>query len=190
MRKTFRFDDISLNTNCEKFVKILSLLKCKFPDSDVLLGISCLVHDMSAEEGRKQERIFPEILNAYSDHKVFYNVQKAGIPTHIIQNAREVYPSLKLAGHGLIHVDHRLLNEEAQEMSIIISCSLCNSDIFIPPFNKYNAHTEKICSKMGIKLVKFEDGWKHLLYNGIDEKNDKYYIHTHDVTIEQFEGKL
>lgn len=184
--KIFRFDDISLNTNREKLLEMMSLLKSKFPDSNVLLGVSCLVHDMSCESDRKQERIFPEIFNAHSDFRVFYGVQKAGVPVDIINGAREIFPSLKLAGHGIVHVDHRLLSKEVQEMSIIISCSLCNSDIFVPPFNKYNDYTEAICNSKGIKLIRFEDGWKHIMYNKIDNYSTKYYLHTHDLTLEQF----
>jgi hypothetical protein len=125
------------------------------------------------------ERIFPKILNAYSDFRLFYHIDKAGIPE--IKT-----PNIEKAAHGLIHVDHRLLSKEAQEMSIIVSSSLAQSKIFIPPFNKWNKDTETICQENSIELIKFESGWKHILYNQIIGNIGKYYFHTHDFSFEDF----
>ena len=178
--KIFRIDDVSVNTEESKLFNFIELLFNKFPNSKFLLGISPLVNNMSEFSDKRSERIFPSIYNAYSDHKIFYNVQKCGIPNIIKKLIQKFGVQIELAGHGLIHVDHRLLTKEVQEMSIYVSCSLIESKIFIPPFNKWNKDTEQICSEKSIKLIKFEDGWRHLGYEKIVINFDKYYFHTHD----------
>ena len=86
----------------------------------------------------------------------------------------------------MIHVDHRLLSRDAQEMSILISSSLVKSKIFIPPFNKWNKDTESICEENGIELVKFEDGWLCMEYNEYVEEQDKWYLHAREFMFENF----
>jgi hypothetical protein len=165
------------------------MLLAKFEDSTILLGVSPLVFDMSNASALASERIFPKILNAYSDHRLFYQVQKLGIPGYVEELARD--NRVKIASHGLLHVDHRLMDKSAQEVSILTSCSLARSKVFIPPFNKWNEQTEEICAEAGIELIKFEDGWRHLGYNKVDLLlADKYYYHTHDFTDEGFAGAI
>ena len=127
--KVFRFDDININEDMEKTIKLAELIRYRFGECKVIFCFSPLVHDMSGETGKNKERIFPKIMNAYSDYRVFYKVDKCGIP--------KIPDWIIKAGHGLFHVDHRLLNREAQEMSILSSCSLVKTSIFVPPFNKW-----------------------------------------------------
>lgn len=190
--KTFRFDDISVNTDEPKLREMLRALVRDYPSCALLLGVSPFVHDMSNLEGKKQERTFPEILNAYSDHRVFYKVQRAGVPAFLNRQSgfRREFPRLRLAGHGLVHVDHRLLSRETQELSILTSCSLLGASVFVPPFNKYNADTQAICREHAIDLIKFEDGWRHMVYYQVCDDDDRYYLHTHDFTLEEFLARL
>jgi hypothetical protein len=178
--KIFRFDDICLNADMKTANSMARFLKEKFEGCEVLFCVSPLVHDMSDEEGKHRQRIFPKILNAHSDHRVFYNVDRCGVP--------EITEDVTLAGHGLIHVDHRLLSKEAQEMSILTSCSLVKARIFVPPFNKWNSDTEDICKEHQIKLVKFETGWKCMEYNDYDPKQRLWYLHHREFTLEEFKG--
>jgi hypothetical protein len=181
MSIVFRIDDISINTSELRLRSQISMLLDRFEESSILLGVSPLVFDMSAGNPLQTERIFPKILNAYSDHRLFYQVQKLGIPEFVDDLSRD--NRITIASHGLLHVDHRLMDKGAQEVSILTSCSLAGSRVFIPPFNKWNEDTEAICSEAGIELIKFEDGWRHLGYNKIDsELTRKYYYHTHDFT--------
>lgn len=175
---TFRFDDICVNADMNLANKMANWLKEKFSDCEVIFCFSPLVHDMSGETGKNSQRIFPKILNAYSDHRLFYGVQKCGLP----ENISDVIH----AGHGLVHVDHRLLSKDVQEMSILVSCSLVNAKIFVPPFNKWNADTENICEEHGIKLVKFEEGWKCMEYNNFDPSHRLWYLHHREFNFEQF----
>lgn len=175
---TFRFDDVCVNADMELINSITDFLFYKFEDCKIIYGISPLVHDMSYEKNKKEkQRIFPKIYNAYSDHLLFYGVELAGIP--------KTNPKVQLAGHGLVHVDHRLLTYECQEMSILISCSLVNSNIFIPPFNKWNKDTEYICEENNIELIKFENGWLCMEYNNYIEGHELWYLHAREFTLDK-----
>ena len=160
-----RIDDISINLNPDRLEAFLAQARAKTEDLKILLAVSPAVFDMpkrDAGNGVIAERVFPSILNAHSDHRVFYKIEKIGIPDWL-DGLAEKYNCL-LASHGLIHVDHRLLPIDAQEMSIVTSLSLIKSKIFVPPFNKYNKDTERVCEENEIDLIKWEDGWNHLGY--------------------------
>ncbi len=176
----FRFDDVCINANMELINDMTNFLFEKFPTCKVLWGVSPLVHDMSDTSGKTSERIFPQILNAHSDHRLFFNVDFAGIP--------KLHSKATMAGHGLIHVDHRLLTYEQQEMSIIISASLVKSKIFIPPFNKWNNDTDAICKEHGIELVKFEDGWLSMEHNKFNSTHTLWYLHAREFKFEDFKN--
>ena len=184
--KIFRIDDICVNTEKEKFFSMLKELDNKYNKCKFILGISPLVNDMDKYDGTKRERIFPSIYNAYSDYRIFYSVNKLGIPKFIEETLKIYGDRIGIASHGLVHVDHRLLTKEAQEMSILMSCSLVQSKVFIPPFNKYDKNTIEICKENDIELIKFEDGWKHIKYEKIVDNYQNYYFHTHDFTKEEF----
>jgi len=170
----FRIDDISVNTNQEKLMEMLKTISlCLAPK--IILGVSVAVNEVD------NERVFPKIFNAYSDHRNFFLVEKIGVP--------QLPKNTLIASHGLFHVDHRLLTKECQEMSILSSCSILKADYFIPPFNKYNSATEEICKEQSIELIRFEDGWKHLKYEKFTGEG-MYYFHTHDFTLEEFQAKL
>jgi hypothetical protein len=151
----------------------------KFPDCKVLWGISPLVHDMSKNESKvTKQRVFPKINNAHSDYKIFYKVDIAGIP--------ELHQKATIASHGLVHVDHRLLTKEAQELSILTSSNLVKAKVFIPPFNKWNKFTEEICGENGIELIKFEDGWLCMEYNEYNDGQKLWYLHAREFDLETF----
>lgn len=163
--KTFRFDDICINSDMNLVNDITDYLYEKFDDCEVIYGVSPMVHNDCGQ------RVFPKIFNALSDHKNFYRTNRIGLP--------EMYTRVTKAGHGLIHIDHRLLTKEVQEFSIVASCSVVNSKMFIPPFNKWNSDTEWVCKTHGLTLIKFEDGWKSMEHNTYD-KSDKWYLHARE----------
>lgn len=170
--KIFRFDDVCINADINLINDIASFILERVPDCQILFGVSPLVNNGCGQ------RVFPEILNAYSDHKKFYSVNQAGIP-------KDLHPQASLAGHGLVHVDHRLMSKEAQELSILVSCSLIGAKTFIPPFNKWNKFTEEICQESGIKLVKFEDGWRSMEYNAYNSSHALWYLHAREWTMDK-----
>lgn len=175
---TFRFDDVCVNADMELIQKMTDWLFEKFPDCRVIYGVSPLVHRMETGDTVKDQRIFPEILNAMSDHRNFFRVEKAGIPP--------LDPRVIKAGHGLVHVDHRLLSRETQELSIVASCSLVGANKFIPPFNKWNKDTEAACDENGISLIKFEMGWRSMEHNEYDPTAIMWYLHAREWTFEKF----
>lgn len=175
---TFRFDDVCLNADMELIQKMTDYLYSEIQCERVIYGVSPLVHKMQTGDNVTDQRIFPEFLNALSDYRNFYRVDVAGVP--------EIDPRVTKAGHGLIHVDHRLLTKEVQELSIIASCSLVGAKVFIPPFNKWNKDTENVCLEHGIDLVKFEEGWLSMEYNDIKPKLCLWYLHAREWTFEKF----
>ncbi len=175
----FRIDDVSVNTDIPRLQGLLALINSIMPGEKIMLAVSPLVHHMPRNlPALERERAFPRILSAMSDHRKFFEVKHLGMP--ITQSS----PLIQIASHGLVHADHRLMGREAQELSIVTSCSLVGARVFVPPFNKWNAHTEEICDEHAIELVKFEDGWRHVNYNKFDPTHERYYCHTHDVTHE------
>jgi len=107
--------------------KIYQMIKVLPEKSEVWFCISLLFHKLD------NERVFPAIYKAYSDYRKFYNVDSIGFPV-----LKDSWNFVKIVSHGLLHIDHRLLNYEAQEMSILVSSSLLKTRKFVPPFNKYN----------------------------------------------------
>lgn len=177
--KIFRFDDICINSDIDLANEISRLILENIPNAKIIYAISPLVSNLSDSLEPDRQRVYPKIYNAFSDYRIFYNSDICGIPNNLHQSAI-------LASHGLVHVDHRLLDKPAQEMSILISCSLVKSKIFVPPFNKWNADTELICSENNIKLVKFEDGWKCAEYNDFSLDHKLWYIHHREFSINSF----
>jgi len=176
-----RIDDISVNLSLERLERFITQIRTIDNGITILLAVSPAVFDMpgrDAGEGVIAERVFPSILNAHSDHKVFYKIERIGIPLWL-KDLSEKHDCV-LASHGLIHVDHRLLPIDAQEMSIVTSLSLIDSKIFVPPFNKYNQDTVEVCDRNKIDLIKWEDGWNHLGYQPFSNDGRNYYVHLHD----------
>lgn len=184
MKKTVRIDDINPNTDQAKLKAMLAILRARWPSCRLLLGVSPLAHVVGQED---LEQVHPKILNAHSDYRLLYAATRMWLPSPT--EYADIDPAPEFASHGLVHVDHRLLCKEAQELSIILSCSLSRSDVFIPPFNKWNTDTEDICRRQQVELVKFEDGWRHIGYTD-DLELPLLYFHTFDFSLESFAAKL
>lgn len=169
----YRFDDVCVNADMVHVNRLTELLlETSAGQATILHCVSPMVHFDCGE------RVFPAILNAHSDFREFYKVDNCNLPV--------LHPSVIPVSHGLIHVDHRLLHKSAQELSIVTSCSLAKSKIFCPPFNKWNSDTEAICAEHGIRLIKFEDGWKCVEYNAYDPAQKLWYLHAREFTFEWF----
>jgi len=172
--KVFRFDDVCIYSDMEMHNRMARFLMNRFQNCQVVFAISPLLF----KSEKYKQRIFPKILNAHSDHTRYYQVDDVGLP--------DVPGAVTKAAHGLFHVDHRLLDKSVQEASIVASCSLSGSRIFVPPFNKWNSDTEEVCKHHGIQLVKFEDGWRCMEYEEWDETHDLWYIHAREFTWDKF----
>lgn len=176
-----RIDDISVNTDMDDVVRFVEIA-ADHGIMNVILAISPTAHTLGEKD--HPQRVFPSIYNAHGTSKRFFEPDLIGIPdlskVHALQR-----PIVLKASHGLIHIDHRLLTKDQQRMSIVISCSLVGSLSFVPPFNKYNEDTLNVCEEEGITLIKFESGWKHVMYNPFTGWRGLYYVHTHDLTPDQ-----
>ena len=159
----FRFDDVCGNSDIQKLTKMAEFIYKKVGPIDTWFCISPLYHKV--ENGR----VFPARFKALSDHREFYKVDYCKIPKPI--------ENITFVSHGLLHIDHRLLNKETQELSIITAKHLIRSKIFVPPFNKWNDITEKICFDNFIQLVRFEDGWLSAEHNEFNKDHDLWYLH-------------
>lgn len=180
---TFRFDDVCANSDMELHNQLTDFILERFHRQvDVIWAVSPLVFDTQImfdhKTPKNNQRPFPEFWKPLSDHRTFYQVNRMGDP--------HIRLDVKRATHGLVHVDHRLLGKEAQEMSILVSANLTNSKIFVPPFNKYNQHTIDICEEQDIELVRFEDGWKSMEYNKWESTHQNWYLHAREWTLESF----
>lgn len=175
---TFRFDDISVNTDQENLSTLLGVIFEARSNAQILLAVSPIVFSREQLPSGSEQRVHPTLLTAMSKLTPYYRGQSCGIPDWLQYFDTRV----RFAGHGLAHVDHRLLNRQAQEMSILMSCTLARATTFIPPYNKYNDDTEDICRQHSITLVKFEDDWRHVLYNPYRSAHDKFYCHPYDIS--------
>jgi len=171
-----RIDDISIRTDVNRLSNFLDYLKSNHPNTKILLAVSVGVID--ALEIIGSERVFPPILNAMSDHRNYFRLNSIGVPEWLPEIVSKF--DCEVGSHGLVHVDHRLLDKEAQILSVMTSLSILKSHIFVPPFNKYNIETIELCRELGYKIVIWEDGWNHLSYQKFDGNNGKYYLHMHD----------
>lgn len=174
MGLVFRCDDVSVNTNLPSLLAKLEYLRSQFRDATVILAISPLVVDMRATA--EPERLFPREWTPRSDRRDFYHVQRAGLP-----DLSGLGPHTR-AAHGLVHVDHRLLDHSAKELSVLVSCALVDARIFVPPFNYWDADLATICADHHIELIRFEDGWRHVKHTPRSQ-GTQFYFHPHDTTL-------
>jgi hypothetical protein len=182
----YRIDDISLNTDKARLMMMMRELVQLDRNAHFMLAVSPIVFAMDEASVLQNERPFPSILNAYSDSGVFFRGSRSGIPPWLPEVVNS-FERVTIASHGLVHVDHRLLNPSVQTFSIEVSCAIVGSKIFVPPFNKWTTHMTDAAEKLGVELVIWEDGWRHLKFQTLSlGDSNRYYFHTHDFTDEQF----
>ena len=179
MSKFFRIDDVSLNTDPAKFAAMVSDLRSRFQSCKIMAAVSPCFHT------KVGERVFPSMLKLQSGATAFYQPDKVGIPWEMMGLVDEV------AAHGIVHADHQLMGLAAQELSILLSCSLTRCKTFVPPFNHHNDQTSEACIKHGIKLIRWHDRMIHLKFHKVTPDQDYYYFHTHDFpTMEAFKEQI
>lgn len=175
----FRFDDVSVNTDLDNLDDLLIVIRKYLQSPRIILAISPIVFGAEQLRDGNEQRVHPPVLTAMSALHPYYKGRRCGIP--VLSNR----PDVERAGHGIVHVDHRLLDFQSQELSIVTSCALAEAYIFVPPYNHWDANTEEICHRHGIELVKFEMGWQHVLHNKFDKGHRMWYMHPYDMTPDQ-----
>ena len=168
-----RFDSVSGNTDFTLLYEKIDFLRSKM-NCGVYLSYSPLYHN-AAEGGRT----YRQILDDLSDYKNFFNVNTCKLH-------RPKREGIEIVSHGLIYVDHRLLTYAQQELSILTTRYLVNSKKFVPPFNKYNEDTEKICNKYLISLIKTEDLWSNFDREKFTSQKLQWFTQSYKHNLDQF----
>ena len=168
----FRCDDVSFNTNPQKLEWFYNFLKSRYPDCAFWSCVTLFA------KRNTDGSVYPDAPFKDNPIEFFYNVDS------VVSKPKA--PGM-IVSHGLLHVDHSELSEETQEMSILTSCNYLKTSIFVPPFNRWNAATERVCLNNNISLIKFEEGWKSLEYNNFDPKHKLWYFHPWSWTMGEFE---
>lgn len=159
----FRNDDVTVNTSPQDLANIYGIIHNYFPNAEIW---SCVT-------------LFSQ---KNSSGSVYSSVPFKTYPTNWFYKTANSFmyefkhPLYKIASHGLYHIDHSKVSRETQEMSILGSCSYLRSNIFVPPFNRFNKDTVDICYDNDIKIDM--DGWKSLEYNNFDQNHKKWYFHS------------
>ena len=191
----FRNDDVNPNSNFKHIGEIYSIILTKFPNAEIW---SCI-------------NIFGKI----NPDGMVYPKTKLRINTRDFYDVDSVFdfrqlPSLHTpVSHGLFHFNHSILTYETQRFSILSSCHLLNTKLFIPPFNEWNEKTEKICRIGNIQLIgdsaynnlvresrneiplKTDTGtWINIDRNPIDKEHNNYCFHSWKFTPESFKKVL
>lgn len=162
----FRNDDIGANSNFEDIQKVYDHIKTRFPDSDIC---SCIY--LFEKEGHLPRDIKCE----YNTNKMFDLKQLPTLHT--------------IVSHGLMHFSHKRVSAEIQELSILTSCNLLNTKIFLPPFVEWNKDTERICNDNGIKLLGKEK-WRSLDKEVFDASYPYWLFHSWRWSAEELINKI
>lgn len=172
----FRNDDVNSNTNLEHLREIYAVIAEFFPNAEIWSSISLFSRQTN------NGSIYEDVPFKLKPKEWFYRVNQ-------FFEIKKLLPKSVITSHGLFHADHSFLQIDAQEMSILSSCSLLHTNIFVPPFNKYNSDTEGICKDNHIRLVK-PDGWKNFEYEEFDPNHRCWYFHSWRFTPEKLRGVL
>lgn len=165
----WRIDDICLNTNMQNVSELVRVIKERDKDARVALTVSVTCPNTRDAD----EMAFLRQWKPLSDNTVFYSMGRCGVPdvAALRDNGCAVW------SHGLVHADHRLLHYYAQELSIVLSCSILNTETFVPPFHHWNDDTRAVCESHGLSLVKYEDGWSGSEHTDYDSSIAQWYLH-------------
>lgn len=174
---TFRNDDVSSNTDLDKLHAIYDVIRDVFPYADIVSGVT-----LFSKKGTKGS-VYDEVPFKNKPTNWFYKADT-------FLNKFNTFPQSRMASHGLYHVDHRTLSQQAQEMSILGSCNYLKSNIFIPPFNRYNDDTVNICLDNKIELWNLDQGWKSLEYEPFDMTHKLWYFHSWRFTAHSIRNAL
>ena len=171
----FRIDDVNPSTNLEELSRITNFISFYYPDAEIWNCVSLL------GKHNTLGAVYPDPPFKDRSARFFYGVDSVLKPLTL---------NGKIVSHGLLHFDHSEASYETQELSILTSCNILQSSKFVPPFNRYNYDTEKICLENGIDLVKVESGWVNLDFHDFNEIDEFFYFHPWRHTADDFIKKI
>lgn len=178
-----RIDDVSPNTNLVQLQAILNEIVVLPKIDGVIIGVNLL------SRRNADGSVYPSPPFKSQALPFFYSVDTVLNPLVLSSLG-----NIDIASHGLIHADHSKMQRQTQELSIITSCNVLNTNTFIPPFNYYNDDTESICRINNIDLIK-PDNYKSLDYevlvnNNFDVNQTHYYMHPWRWTLGKFKDRV
>jgi hypothetical protein len=171
----FRNDDVNFNTDKNHLASIYGVIHEIFPNAEIWSGITLF----AGRNNRKS--VYGDLPLKTKETNWFYKNADS-----FMYDYR--HPMYKVASHGLYHVDHSKISKDAQEMSILGSCSYLDSKIFIPPFNKFNQDTVDVCFDNDIKFD--PHGWRSLEHATFDASHKKWYFHSWRFTADKLRDLL
>lgn len=160
----FRNDDVTFNTDLSMLQDCYSVIRSFYGAAAIW---SCVT--LFCEHNRSGS-VYRDVPFKNKKSSWFYSADK------FIDKISDI-PGTNLASHGLYHVDHSAIGYDAQEMSILGSCRFLRTSLFVPPFNRYNEDTIKICADNGIYLAK-QGEWKSLEHDQFFNGWHRWYFHS------------
>jgi hypothetical protein len=168
----FRNDDVNSNTDFDLMNELYHFILSKHPDAIIWSGVTIF------SKFNRLGSVYPNPPFKGRPIQSFYDVNRILQYTAAPNN-------VQLVSHGLWHIDHSKVDRSLQEASILTSCNLLDTDIFVPPFNHYNQDTVEICDINNIELTKLEHGWKSMEHNKFDPKHSLWYFHSWQWSVEK-----
>ncbi len=166
----FRHDDVSPSTDFDKLEKIHDFLVGSFPSCEIWSCVNIF--------GKKNSigAVYPDLPLRAKPTRYFYDAD-------LLLDQKRIYSlaarkNEQIASHGLIHAVHSQMNREEQEFSILTSCNLLNTKVFVPPFNDFNGITEAVCAENGIRMTKPADGWKSIESTPFNPDHKVWFFHS------------
>lgn len=167
-----RNDDVSMASDFVNIKDCYSLIKERIRDAEIWTSVTIFSKDNKGS-------VYPDIPLINKKFESFFDVNGAW---------DNKFNLGKIVSHGLFHVDHTLLSDDALQMSILGSCKYLNTDIFIPPFGKVNHRMAILCATNNIKLE--NDDWKSLEKENFSSSHNKWYFHSWRLTANDMETML
>lgn len=179
-----RIDDVSPNTDFDHLYELYHEIKDALNPSCVYFAVTLL------SKWCLKRSVYPGVPFKDREDGFFYGVDSTFDLGLISQD-----PDIQVASHGLLHMDHSKCVKQVQELSILTSCSLLKSKVFVPPFNRYNHITEAVCKEHRIKLMKPQEGWRSLDYHAkvlgkFNPNHKHWYLHPWRWTLDEFKEKV
>lgn len=161
---TIRIDDVSENTLYQDLIWQLGVWRKM--GARIICGINVFCKEA------KSGSVYPDLPLSNHPSRYFFDVDK-------VWEFGRIFNGIDIASHGLVHADHSKLSRDAQEMSILTSCSILRSKLFIPPFNRINEETVRICADNGIEIIGncANRIWKSLEFEAFDATHEFWYYH-------------
>lgn len=178
---TFRIDDVCANTDFDELNDICQTLYERF-DCRFLMGVTLLCKKNSVGS------VYPDAPFKHRPFEFFLDVNNLYTAVEELRGRAALFSDI--ASHGLFHVNHAQIGRAAKKMSIVGSCNLLGTKVFIPPFGTYDAECEEICKDNGIRLVNESEGWNSLESHPFDWNHKKWYFHPWRDEIRKFVREL